>query len=455
MATQNKDQIEKLYKNIDQMVQFLRDSLKNITVESIKPINDLSIDAPSDDKLQKLRLDIFKLLEENKQLELYEKNEIKTPKNNTVYKIIIGDNDIKIKLFCLYTILFAFETKVRSRILKGYQKVVNVGIDYEFNNRQIALMQINFESASHKTEKTTSYIWLVNPGEFDDKQSKILTKYLMTNRKIYKILHGADSLDIPYMYQHLFKNDKETIIKFTKKMYDTRFLCEYFRLSKDEERKCSIYDALKYFGTVTTDKRDELEEIHDSMGPVQDISWNIHKMSSFHIKYALYDVLFLEHYLFNIFGMVSEDTPKYKPSYIYANELIRFVLLERREVITVVEELKNLINPINNFMVKSKGENKTLVSIYNQIIEGFVINTPEGDVYTDFILLVPFLKKTISFLFKGIVYHVITSKHTVYKKKDEKLEEPMKVDILFSSLKDLTFDKTLELLKLFKDQIKF
>ena len=65
-----------------------------------------------------------------------------------------------------------------------------VGIDYEFRNREIALMQINFES------KETRYICIVNPGKFDELQMKYLIE-LMINMKIVKIFHGADSLDIP------------------------------------------------------------------------------------------------------------------------------------------------------------------------------------------------------------------------------------------------------------------
>ena len=76
-----------------------------------------------------------------------------------------------------------------------------IGIDYEFRNREIALMQINFES------EETRYICIVNPGKFDELQMKYLIE-LMINMKIEKIFHGADSLDIPYTLHEMLKDDK-------------------------------------------------------------------------------------------------------------------------------------------------------------------------------------------------------------------------------------------------------
>ncbi len=36
----------------------------------------------------------------------------------------------------------------------------------------------------------------------------------------------ALSLDIPYMYNVMFNGDKDTILKFTNNVIDTRFLCD-------------------------------------------------------------------------------------------------------------------------------------------------------------------------------------------------------------------------------------
>ena len=140
----------------------------------------------------------------------------------------------------------------------------------------------------------------------------------MRNKCSFKILHGCDSLDLPYMYDILFKGDKDTIFDFTSRIIDTRFLCEYYRASIEDEKKCSIYDALLYFETINMQKFEYLNNTHDYMGPVQDISWNIHKMSSHHVKYALYDVLFLKHFLSNIYSLANKNTPHiYKSYYLF------------------------------------------------------------------------------------------------------------------------------------------
>ena len=106
------------------------------------------------------------------------------------------------------------------------------------------------------------------------------------NKFIKKILHGSDSLDIPYMYNQLLDKDPEKIISFTKTMIDTRFLCEYYKLTKSDpsNNKCSIYDeesdrsAIYYFNVISEKQQEKLSDVLKSMPPPHDIVWNIHKM---------------------------------------------------------------------------------------------------------------------------------------------------------------------------------
>jgi hypothetical protein len=388
-------------------------------------------------------------------MKLKEDIELKNKKTNITYIITPVTDQIKIKLFCLYLIIYSFEATIRNIIFTDvFNKKAHVGIDYEFNQRKIALMQLNCESVSDENLDTYSYIWIVNPAEFDDKQIQILINQLMVNKHIYKILHGPDSLDIPYMYSEMFKNNKQTILDFTKKVLDTRFLCEYLRISIGEERKCSIYDALLYFGTISNEKYVDLVNTHDDMGPVQDISWNVHKMSSFHTKYALYDVLFLQHFLRDIFIKVHNDTPKYVNSYKYATSLIRFIFVERRDVTSITEFCKEEINPINNYMIKIKGKNTTLITIYNNIIDGLKLrdtyNSKSIEVIDmDFLLSVGYLKKTFSFLLKYIVYAIIVEEYDVYIKKETMMKKSLSIKTIYSQLEKYDFDRLLKLIKLF------
>src|SRR4029078_12929930 len=156
------------------------------------------------------------------------------------------------------------------------------------------------------------------------------------------------------------------------------FLCEYVRISKREEGKCSIYDAMKYFGTINEEKYSELIEINASMGPVQDVTWNINKLSSFHTKYAYYDVLYLIKFLKDIYKKILKETPEYTRSYYYIIEIIRLVILERKNITTILELSKKIVNPSNNYLIKHKTGNYTLINIYNQVIKNFTINDKKG-----------------------------------------------------------------------------
>ena len=54
-----------------------------------------------------------------------------------------------------------------------------------------------------------------------------------------KILHGGESLDIPYLFDQVLK-DKKLIKSFCKNLFDTKYLCEYGHIEKGFNGKCSI-----------------------------------------------------------------------------------------------------------------------------------------------------------------------------------------------------------------------
>ena len=89
---------------------------------------------------------VLKLINLMKSDTYYEKDEINLKKSNIKYELIISNEEIKVKLFILYLLMFHIESTIRSKI---FDMDINdnktfVGIDYEFNNRVIALMQLNF-----------------------------------------------------------------------------------------------------------------------------------------------------------------------------------------------------------------------------------------------------------------------------------------------------------------------
>ena len=115
--------------------------------------------------VQNFRMIILYLLDVNKKLELMSSEQIYRPNTNIRFITIVGDTNIKVKLFVLYLIVFNLEAKLRRRLV-GNNRYSHVGIDYEFNTRIIALMQICFFTFEDKS-LTNSYIWIVNPGKFD------------------------------------------------------------------------------------------------------------------------------------------------------------------------------------------------------------------------------------------------------------------------------------------------
>ncbi|QKF94166.1 3'-5' exonuclease of ribonuclease D [Fadolivirus algeromassiliense] len=354
------------------------------------------------------------------------------------YKLFVAENDNVKKLFILFLYYYSHLVK------QDNKKKHHVGIDLEFNVKEVALIQMNFGK----------YIWIIDPKKYEDDKLEIIVKKLLLNSKIYKVFHGADSLDLPFIYTNFLKDDKALILKFMRKFIDTRFLCEYVRGSKMEEGKCSIYDAMLYFNTITKEKYDELQKINDSMGPIQDVMWDIKKMSSFHIKYAYYDVLHILDFLNDIYKKILNETPQYVRTYYYIMQVIRFVILERKGITNILEISKNIVNPMNNYLIRTKSGNMTLITIYNQLMEKFIIlDEDKGNVDYNFIESLNYIRGTFNFLFRHIVYLTCTKKYRVYKNKTDIFNDNITLDVLYSELEKIRMYKIVKLLKLYESEV--
>ena len=306
-------------------------------------------------------------------------------------------------------------------------------------------MQLNFEK----------YLWVVDPKKYDLEKRDIINDKLFFNNKVYKVLHGSDALDLPYMYDTLFDNDQEKILKFMKKFIDTRFLCEYVRSSLNEEGKCSIYDSMLYFGTIDQTKYDELMKINEAMGPIWDVQWDIKKMSTVHLKYAFYDVLQLIDCLKDIYKKITNDTPDYIRTYYYIIEIIRFVIMERKGATKVLELAKSVVNPINNYLVKSREGNITLIQKFNKVMENeIILKDDKGDIYVNFIDKLNYVKGAFVFLLKYILYYVCSKKYQVYKNKNEIMKDNINIDDLYNEIEKIKMYKLLKFLKLYESNIK-
>lgn len=94
--------------------------------------------------------------------------------------------------------------------------------------------------------RTSKFIFIFNPNELDGIQTDLIIKYMFISNTISKIVHGSDSLDIPYLFQDFFMNNNLYIYDFTKNVIDTRFLCEYSKITSNYEDKNVVF-MMHYF----------------------------------------------------------------------------------------------------------------------------------------------------------------------------------------------------------------
>jgi hypothetical protein len=430
------DAIEYLYTHIDDLVGSIGTKLYDYSEKKyLELINNNSTDIAAI-----FRLTVFHLL--NNLNNIIIDDEV----TNIKYTVLVGKNALMNKLFVLSIITFYQESVFRKTYYTDAQRLSHVGIDYEFNNRQIALMQLCMNDI----------IWVVNPRDFEPKTLDLAIRYLFTAPTIYKILHGSDSLDIPYMYSELFGGNKDIIFKFTNKLIDTRFLCEYFKVvSLSQDKKCSLYDAMFFFKTINEAKHKELTAINESVGPIQDVSWDVKKISTFQLKYALYDVIYLKKFLFDIYRSVIETKPDYILTFKYINYIIRFVFLERRNVTNVLDMSKKIIDPVNNYYVVRGSSNMTLISIYGSLLENYKLIINKSFVDISFILSVNYFRNTFSILLKAVIYYVVIMNYTVHKNKTETVNrKDYTLNNIKSELKNDQQDKILKLIEMIEKDVK-
>ena len=130
-------------------------------------------------------------------------------------------------------------------------------------------MQLNFE-----TDYNIRFIFIIYPPYLSYYWKTYLIKRLLGNYRIIKILHGSDSLDIPYMFNDLIIKPKY-IKKFIHSFVDTRYICEFYNLENNyQNRKCKIYEFLLDQKIINQEKLNQLEDNSKKMGHIYDILSN-------------------------------------------------------------------------------------------------------------------------------------------------------------------------------------
>lgn len=336
---------------------------------------------------------------------------------------------------------------------------VYLAIDFEFNTKKVALMQMlfqiklkinNYKQLSRNRTKYNKFLnislpednmefnkiiekyYIIYPPNLNKDVLNFLKKKILGNQKILKILHGAESLDVPYIIYELFDFNIKLIINFFLSMIDTRYLCEYINIYNNKHNICSLYDMLCNFNIIDANTKKKLDNNEKKMGPIYNIIINIDDLSTELIIYAIHDVVFLIKAYKILKTIIISNKIKLPiikiKEYDMLLEFIRYAYLEKKNIIDInnlfiLNKMNNYFinnkNFINNIFKKINNDKKdifsiTLIKIYNIILDKYRYENK----YIDIILNINYLKTDILNLLRNIVYIIIDDNYEIYASKN-------------------------------------
>jgi len=296
--------------------------------------------------------------------------------NNKEYNIIIVNSKKKI----------IFMEKYIDKYMKMKEHRI-LGIDFEFNRvgnkRRVALCQINLEIEGDMTP----YIFLFYPPDINIKVLIIL----FTSSDIIRILHGGESLDVPYLFTEVLTDNSDRI-KFCNSLVDTRFMCEYYNAYYNlTNNKCRIYELLKQMKVIDKKKYDYLEKNDKMMGNIWEINIDVNKMSENVIIYCVYDVIFLP--------TLYETFPK-NNIYDIIHRINGINLLLRFD--NTIDNMFINLSKYNNNKIKIGDDNYTFNEVYNTVyywLDSYnIIHS---------LFQINYFKKFFEIFIKNILYNII------------------------------------------------
>lgn len=283
-----------------------------------------------------------------------------------------------------------------------------MGIDFEFNTKRIALMQIYFQINKKKSIKKKYYI--VYPPIFNLILLDYFNNNIIANTNILKIVHGSESLDIPYILHELLDNNIDLIVNFFKSMVDTRYLCEYINLSENNKNICSLYELLFNSKVISNEEKNNLDLNEEKMGPIYNIIIDINKLTPELITYSIHDVVYLVDLYINLKDNI---TKKNKNDFSILCESVRFIFMERRYFTNIVNDIITLINKMNNYFYFLKINENYVKHIF---IDTFNKNIKEYfniHLNLNYIVNINYLKSYLLNLFRIITYITILKYYNV------------------------------------------
>lgn len=328
---------------------------------------------------------------------------------NKEYNIFLVKNNKDIDDMINFFILFKNDKKNNKYI----------GLDFEFNSspdgKKIALFQINLEDSSNKAR-----IYLFYPPDLNKENTNIL-KSLLMDSKIKKILHGAESLDIPYLFKNIFITSKERQL-FCNNLFDTRYMCEYMHLDLKLNEKCKIYSILLELKVITKDQYNNLLKNEEEMGPIYEVDIDVRNLDKNTMLYSAFDVLYLPRLL--------EQFPENDIYEKLIPQLTCFNFIDRYEDI-FTKPFSELLNKANNyFLFTSNNKKIKLIDVFNYYYftrKGIILHFMEINYY----------KKFLETFIKFIIYKNVIKLYKVYMKNDvleDISKDLLKLEIEFTKI---------------------
>ena len=380
--------------------------------------------------------------------------------DNSLVKIIKSDKKSQNKFYNVIKKIY--------KLSKKYP--VFMGIDFEFNTKKIALMQILFEI--HKKDKIIKKYYIVFPPNFELEIYEFFKINIMANTSILKILHGSESLDIPYLVEVFFDMDIELGIEFFLSMIDTRYLCEYLNIERSEPNICRIYDLLEKTQIISAQEKIDLDSNETKMGPIYEIFIDINTLTPELITYSIHDVVYLIDLFQHLKTQIIKTNPK---NYYLLIDAQRYCFMEKRDVTNIGDDLK-LINKMNNyFYYINKSNTKTeyildklklytpsdktefyhrisMLKTFEIMIKDF-LDSFDGPRY---IISVNYLKSNLINLLKIITYSIILKNYRVKATKTDIVDYDLESNIkeIRQGLEALDLNHLLELINKFYDYVE-
>jgi hypothetical protein len=326
----------------------------------------------------------------------------KNKKHNIIYNIIVCNNNKNIVNMI--------------KQFKNFNKKNSglIGIDFEFNRklddsgREIALIQINLEN------KSNGDIFIFNPNDLNKSNIQVFIS-LLTNTKIKKIVHGAEALDIPYIFNSLLLSQDDKI-NFCKNLFDTRYMCEFYNFNNNKDYKCKIYYLLYNFNVINKKQFNFLIKNEEEMGSISEIRIDINNMSKELILYTVCDVIYLPELL----------------SKFPNNNVYKKIIPELTSVSFILKNSNffnnNIVNKYNINFVKSYKSIK-MIDIYYL----FFYWVQDDEKILNDLLKINYFKKFFDIIIKKMVYNKIFNKYKVFVNNNTSIRETIvlkELDIL-------------------------